>query len=197
MDNSLHADYDRTSRISIHGVHQAVRLPEKLLYDPTTPSFKDVAVAGTPRQLYKVTAEDLKAVERRVNSTPVSACQKSLARPGSLGNATTRSSSHLCAPTASTFGGMPIVVLCGDFYQFEPVSGDSLLYPGRSTSLVEFERTGRKFNNVEKRRRIGHELWLTTAIILLQQMRTIVSVPKDQRDNAQTYRQSTNSSPQY
>ncbi|KAI0850822.1 hypothetical protein F5Y00DRAFT_268211 [Daldinia vernicosa] len=72
------------------------------------------------------------------------------------------------------FGGVPIVVLCGDFYQFDPVQGTSMLYPGRATSKKTYEKTGDMFEMKNKNQMLGYQLWekFTTVVILDQQMRT-------------------------
>lgn len=90
------------------------------------------------------------------------------------------------------FGGMPIVILCGDFYQFGPVTGDSLLYPGRPSTREHFEETGEEFIIGNKKQHIGHNLWLkfTSVTILDQQMRTVdpqlAPLLRRLRDNEQT-----------
>ncbi|KAI1099512.1 hypothetical protein F4804DRAFT_337174 [Jackrogersella minutella] len=71
-------------------------------------------------------------------------------------------------------GGMPIVILCSDFYQFEPVQGVSMLYPGRGTPQRKFQETGELFDIKNKEQLLGHKLWLkfNTVILLDEQMRT-------------------------
>lgn len=73
------------------------------------------------------------------------------------------------------FGGVPIIILSGDFMQFEPVSGFSLLYEGRPTSKETLERSGELFDiKTTDEHYLGHQLWkkFTSTIILTQQMRT-------------------------
>ncbi|KAI1106201.1 hypothetical protein F4804DRAFT_61592 [Jackrogersella minutella] len=71
------------------------------------------------------------------------------------------------------FGGMPILILSGDFYQFEPVEGMSLLYPGRATSMKTYQETGELFHIDNRNHFLGHSLWkkFTTVVLLDQQMR--------------------------
>lgn len=68
---------------------------------------------------------------------------------------------------------MPIIILCGDFYQFSPLLGDSLLFPGRPTE--HWQRTGEKFVYNKDDQYVGHQLWLkfTAAVLLDEQMRTV------------------------
>ncbi|KAI2624568.1 hypothetical protein GGS26DRAFT_564203 [Hypomontagnella submonticulosa] len=68
------------------------------------------------------------------------------------------------------FGGLLTVILSGDFYQFEPVLGSSLLYPGAATSVATLQETGEKFQVKSDEQYIGHKLWLKfTSVILLDQ----------------------------
>lgn len=90
------------------------------------------------------------------------------------------------------FGGMPIIILCGDFYQFQPVSGEPLLYPGSATSNKVYEETGQAFKIRDDHHHLGHKLWLkfTSVTILDQQMRTVDPqlgpLLRRLRDNEQT-----------
>jgi hypothetical protein len=65
---------------------------------------------------------------------------------------------------ARPFGGMPVVLFTGDFYQFGPVLQRSILLPGR----IRGARVGG-----EERHQQGHELWLQFkhVVILEEQVR--------------------------
>ncbi|RYP81596.1 hypothetical protein DL769_001924 [Monosporascus sp. CRB-8-3] len=47
----------------------------------------------------------------------------------------------------SDFGGIPIVILCGDFFQFDPVMAYPMLYPGKPTTQKDYETTGVMFES--------------------------------------------------
>jgi len=79
---------------------------------------------------------------------------------------------QLCRLRGSSkdFGGIPIVLFCGDFHQFRPVQERSILLP--STAISWFEQDSFK---VEQRRQHdkAHALWrrFTTVVMLDEQVR--------------------------
>jgi len=79
---------------------------------------------------------------------------------------------HICALRGSkqAFGGIPIVLFCGDFHQFRPVQDRSILLPSAATSWDE----GKTFK-IEQRHQHdkAHALWknFTTVIMLNEQVR--------------------------
>jgi hypothetical protein len=79
---------------------------------------------------------------------------------------------HICALRGSKqdFGGIPIVLFCGDFHQFRPVQDRSILLPSTATSWDE----GKTFR-IEQRHQHdkAHALWkkFTTVIMLNEQVR--------------------------
>jgi len=79
---------------------------------------------------------------------------------------------HICAFRASKqdFGGIPIVLFCGDFHQFRPVQERSIILPSTATSWDQ-EKTFR----IEQRHQHdkAHALWkkFTTVIMLNEQVR--------------------------
>ena len=79
---------------------------------------------------------------------------------------------HICALRGSKedFGGIPIVLFCGDFHQFRPVQEKSILLPNTATSWDEA-----KTFRIEQRHQHdkAHGLWkkFTTVIMLNEQVR--------------------------
>jgi hypothetical protein len=79
---------------------------------------------------------------------------------------------HLCRVRDSTqdFGGIPIVLFCGDFHQFRPVQERSILLPSAATSWDEGKtfRTEQRYQHDK-----AHALWkkFTTVIMLNEQVR--------------------------
>lgn len=79
---------------------------------------------------------------------------------------------HICAFRGSKqdFGGIPIVLFCGDFHQFRPVQERSILLPSTASSWDE-EKTFK----IEQRHQHdkAHALWkkFTTVIMLNEQVR--------------------------
>ncbi|PVH91576.1 hypothetical protein DM02DRAFT_647273 [Periconia macrospinosa] len=72
--------------------------------------------------------------------------------------------------SAQDFGGIPIVLFCGDFHQFRPVQERSILLPS-----TEFPWDGEKTFRTEQRYQHdkAHALWskFTTVVILKEQVR--------------------------
>ena len=68
------------------------------------------------------------------------------------------------------FGGIPIVVFCGDFHQFRPVQDRSILLPSVAVSWEE----DNSFRAVHRHQRdTAHALWkkFKTVVMLDEQMR--------------------------
>ena len=79
----------------------------------------------------------------------------------------------LCRLRGSTqdFGGIPIVLFCGDFHQFRPVQERSIILPSTATSWDE----GKTFITEQRYQHDkAHALWkrFTTVIMLNEQVRT-------------------------
>uniref|UniRef100_A0A0D2Y8C6 ATP-dependent DNA helicase n=1 Tax=Fusarium oxysporum (strain Fo5176) TaxID=660025 RepID=A0A0D2Y8C6_FUSOF len=72
--------------------------------------------------------------------------------------------------SARDFGGIPIVIFCGDFHQFRPVQERSILLPSASTTWEGDNGFG-----IEQRRQhdMAHALWrkFTTVVLLDEQVR--------------------------
>jgi hypothetical protein len=72
--------------------------------------------------------------------------------------------------SARDFGGIPIVIFCGDFHQFRPVQERSILLPSASTTWEGDNGFG-----IEQRRQhdTAHALWrkFTTVVLLDEQVR--------------------------
>lgn len=72
--------------------------------------------------------------------------------------------------SALDFGGIPVVVFCGDFHQFRPVQERSMLLPSSSIPWDEDHAFG-----IEQRRQhdMAHALWkkFTTVVMLNEQVR--------------------------
>ncbi|KAM4055548.1 PIF1-like helicase [Hirsutella rhossiliensis] len=72
--------------------------------------------------------------------------------------------------SARDFGGIPVVILCGDFHQFRPVQERSILLPSAAVSWDE----DRAFAAEQRRQHDeAHALWrrFTTVVMLDEQMR--------------------------
>lgn len=79
---------------------------------------------------------------------------------------------HLCQVRGSTkdFGGIPIVLFCGDFHQFPPVQDRSILLPSAEIPWDE----GRTFRMEQRyQHEKAHALWerFTTVVMLDEQVR--------------------------
>lgn len=79
---------------------------------------------------------------------------------------------QLCRLRVSTqdFGGIPIIVFCGDFHQFPPVQERSILLPSAATAWDE----GKTFRTEQRHQHDkAHALWkkFTTVIMLDEQVR--------------------------
>jgi hypothetical protein len=79
---------------------------------------------------------------------------------------------QLCKLRGSTedFGGIPIVLFCGDFHQFRPVQERSILLPSSATSWLQQDsfRVEQRYQHNK-----AHSLWrkFTNIIILDEQVR--------------------------
>ncbi|KNB06483.1 hypothetical protein FOXG_07178 [Fusarium oxysporum f. sp. lycopersici 4287] len=89
--------------------------------------------------------------------------------------------------SARDFGGIPIVIFCGDFYQFRPVQERSILLPSASTTWEGDNGFG-----IEQRRQhdTAHVLWrkFTTVVLLDEQIRAAQD-PRLQYLNSHCYQE--------
>ncbi|KAM4064147.1 PIF1-like helicase [Hirsutella rhossiliensis] len=72
--------------------------------------------------------------------------------------------------SARDFGGIPVVILCGDFHQFRPVQERSILLP---SAAVAWDEDGAFAAEQRRRHDKAHALWrrFTTVVMLDEQMR--------------------------
>ncbi|KAM4058352.1 PIF1-like helicase [Hirsutella rhossiliensis] len=72
--------------------------------------------------------------------------------------------------SARDFGGIPVVILCGDFHQFRPVQERSILLP---SAAVAWDEDGAFAAEQRRQHDKAHALWrrFTTVVMLDEQMR--------------------------
>ena len=82
-------------------------------------------------------------------------------------------SGSACFESPEDFGGIPIILLCGDFHQFRPVQERSILLP---TDSIPWDEGSSSFTPEQRHQHDkAHSLWrkFTTVIMLNEQVRAV------------------------